>query len=79
MFMGSVIEGSFNIAWGFLEKSGCLRNAEASTNFLVQFIEDQVRAGERRPMMIANRAINAYRSNAPQPAPVERGQVVWIA
>jgi len=66
MFMGSVIEVSFNIAWGFLERSGRLSNEETSTDFLVQFIEDQIRSGERRPMMIANRAIDAHPAKAPQ-------------
>jgi hypothetical protein len=42
MFMGSVIEDSFNIAWGFLEKSGQIRDAETSTNYLVRFIERQI-------------------------------------
>ena len=60
--MVSVIEQSFNIAWDFLARSGELRDAEKSTVFLVRFIGDQIRAGERRPMMIANRAIDAYRS-----------------
>ncbi|MCP3442340.1 hypothetical protein [Bradyrhizobium sp. CCGUVB14] len=79
MFMGSVIEDSFNIAWGFLERSGQLRGAEPSTEFLIRFIEEQIRSGERRPMMIANRAIDAYQSKASHPTSVERGQVVWIA
>lgn len=77
MFMGSVIEDSFNIAWGLLERSGQLSNAETSTDF--RFIEDQIRSGERRPMMIANRAIDAYQGKAPQPVSVESGSVVWIA
>jgi hypothetical protein len=75
----SVVEESFNIAWGFLAKSGELGDAEKSTVFLVRFIREQMRAGESRPMMIANRAIDAYRSRALQPVPVERGQIVWIA
>lgn len=79
MFMGSVIEDSFNIAWGFLERFGQLSNAETSTDFLIRFIEDQIRSGERRPMMIANRAIDAYQGKAPQPVSVESGLVVWIA
>ena len=78
MFMDSVIEDSFNIAWGFLEKSGCIRDAEASTSFLVQYIEGQIRAGERRPLVIANRAIDVYRSDIPQPAPLERGHFLRI-
>ncbi|OKO86176.1 hypothetical protein AC630_03845 [Bradyrhizobium sp. AS23.2] len=79
MYRFSVVEDSFNIDWGFLEKSGELREADASTEFLVRFNEDQIRSGERRPMMIANRTINAYRAKAPPTISVEQGQVVWIA
>ena len=79
MYMGSVIEDAFNIAWGFLERSGELREAEPTTNFLVRFIEDQTRSGERRPMMIGNRAIAAYRAKDFPAAPVREGRVVWIA
>ena len=79
MYRFSVVEESFNIAWGFLEKSGELQETDASTKFLVRFIEDQLRSGERRPMLIANRAINAYRAKAPPTISVEQGRVVWIA
>jgi len=76
MYEFSVVEDSFNIAWGFLEKSGRLQEADASTEFLVRFIEDQIRSGERRPMMIANRAIDAYRAKASPTISVERGQSI---
>lgn len=79
MFMGSAIEVSFNIAWGFLERSGQLSDEETSTDFLIRFIEDQIRSGERRPMMIANRAIDAYQLKALQRVSVENGRFVWIA
>ncbi|MGK7062687.1 hypothetical protein AB4853_40125 [Bradyrhizobium sp. 1050_B9_N1_2] len=78
MFMGSAIEDSFNIAWGFLERSGRLRDEETCTEFLIRFIEEQIRSGERRPMMIANRAIDTYQSIAVEPPLVERGQVLRI-
>lgn len=78
MYMGSMIEDSFNIAWGFLERSGELGEVDACTAFLVRFIEDEIRTGERRPMMIANRAIDAYRSQAPRTASVEKGRSFWI-
>jgi hypothetical protein len=61
MFANSVLEESFNIAWGFLEKAGELGQADASANILLNAIEQQLRAGERRRLMIANRAISAYR------------------
>ncbi|MCP3401963.1 MULTISPECIES: hypothetical protein [unclassified Bradyrhizobium] len=79
MYMGSMIEDSFNIAWSFLERSGELGEADACTGFLVRFIEDQIRAGERRPMMIANRAIVAYQSRALKPKSIEKRRSFWIA
>jgi hypothetical protein len=47
MFTSSVLEESFNIAWGFLEKSGELGQADASANVLLDAIEQQLRTGER--------------------------------
>lgn len=79
MYGFSVIENSFNIAWGFLEKSGELGDSEGATMFLVRFIEDEVRSGERRPLLIANRAIDAYRAKPLPTALVDKGRVIWIA
>jgi hypothetical protein len=79
MFIGSVREDAFNIAWGFLEKSGELGPADASANILLDSIERQIRAGERRKLMLANRAISAYRERVAG-AGVSRGAggVIWI-
>ncbi|MCP3398975.1 hypothetical protein [Bradyrhizobium sp. CCGB20] len=79
MYMGSMIEDSFNIAWGFLERSGELGEVDACTSFLVRFIEEEIRGGERRPMMIVNRAIDAYRAKALRAASVEKARSLWIA
>ncbi|WLA68558.1 hypothetical protein QNN01_18990 [Bradyrhizobium diazoefficiens] len=78
MYRFSVVEDSFSIAWGFLERSGELREADKTTEFLVRFIEDQIRSGERRPMMVANRAIDAYRAKSLPSALLDKGRVVWI-
>jgi hypothetical protein len=79
MFIGSVLEDSFNIAWGFLEKSGELGPADASANILMDSIERQIRTGERRKLMLANRAISAYRERAASAGVCPRtGQVIWI-
>ena len=74
----SVVENSFNIAWGFLEKSGELGDAERSTLFLVGFIRQQMQSGEHRPLLIANRAIDAYRAK-PLPSSVDGGRILWIS
>src|SRR5262249_47553988 len=77
MFTGSAIEESFNIAWGFLEKSGELVQPDASANILLDLIERQIRAGERRKLILANRAIAAFREDVGQIP--RRAEVVWIS
>lgn len=63
MIRVSALEESFDIAWSFLEKSGELREAAESANIILDCIEQQVLAGERRTLMLANRAISAYRAH----------------
>lgn len=57
----SALEGSFDIAWSFLERSGELRGTTESANIIMGSIAQQVRAGEHRKLMLANRAISSYR------------------
>ncbi|UWU88897.1 hypothetical protein [Bradyrhizobium sp. CB1015] len=64
MSIRCTVESAFFIAWSCLEKSGELGPPDASANFLLDAIEAQLRAGERRPLMLANRAIDAYRAAA---------------
>lgn len=58
---GEPIEQSFQIAWSVLEKSGDLRDANWSANFLLDEIISMVKRGERRRLVLSNRAIDAYR------------------
>jgi hypothetical protein len=60
MILVSALEDSFEIAWSFLEKSGELRGAAESANIILDSIEQQLRTGERRKLMLANRAISSY-------------------
>ena len=60
----SVVEDAFFIAWSFLEKSGELGQPDASANLLLDSLQQQIRAGERRKLMLANRAISAYRARS---------------
>jgi hypothetical protein len=56
MILVSALEDSFEIAWSFLEKSGELRGAAESANIILDSIEQQqLRTGERRKLMLANR------------------------
>ncbi|OAF10098.1 hypothetical protein AYJ54_11420 [Bradyrhizobium centrolobii] len=64
MSIRCVVENAFFIAWGFLEKSGELGEPDASANVILDTIEAQLKTGERRQLMLANRAITAYREHA---------------
>ena len=64
MSIRCTVESAFFIAWSFLEKSGELGPTDASANVILDAIEAQLRTGERRQLMLANRAIAAYRAHA---------------
>lgn len=61
MSIRCTVENAFFIAWSFLEKSGELGPPDATANFILDAIESQLRTGERRQLMLANKAIDAYR------------------
>jgi hypothetical protein len=56
-----LIEDSVQIAWDFLERTGELEDAAVASRFLVNDIELMVRRGERRRLLLSNRAIDDYR------------------
>ena len=56
-----LIEQSFQIAWSVLERTGELREPNWSANVLLDEIIAMVRCGERRRLVLSNRAIDAYR------------------
>jgi hypothetical protein len=55
-----VIESSLEIAWEYLERTGELGDAEVASRELLRSIETMVFCGERRRLMLANRAIVEY-------------------
>lgn len=55
-----LIESSIEIAWDYLSRTGELGDATAAGRFLSDTIELMVRRGERRRLMLANKAIAAY-------------------
>ena len=55
-----LIDSSIEIAWDYLERTGELGDAMVAGRFLSDAIELMVRRGERRRLMLANRAITAY-------------------
>ena len=56
-----LIENSIQIAWDYLERTGELGDGIHASRFLSRKIEDMVRRGERRRLLLSNRAIEAYR------------------
>ncbi|QOZ65883.1 hypothetical protein [Bradyrhizobium arachidis] len=56
-----LIERSIQIAWDYLERSGEIADAAEASRFLQKAVDEMVMKGERRALMLANRAIDAYR------------------
>jgi hypothetical protein len=56
-----LIETSVQIAWDYLERTGELGDAAIASRFLVDNIELMVRRGERRRLLLSNKAIDDYR------------------
>jgi hypothetical protein len=54
-------ENSVQIAWDYLERSGELGDACTAGRFLAETIAAMVKRGERRKLMLSNKAIDAYR------------------
>lgn len=58
-----LIDHSIEMAWDFLNRTGELGDPIAAGRFLSDTIELLVRRGERRPLMLANKAIAAYQKS----------------
>ena len=56
-----VMETAIQMAWDYLERSGELGEPEVAARILLDQVERMVRRGELRPLMLSNRAIDAYR------------------
>lgn len=74
MSIRCTVESAFFIAWGFLESSGELGDPDATANVLLDAIEAQLRTGERRQLMLANRAIDAFRKHAAKSRPSQEAR-----
>jgi hypothetical protein len=61
MSLSALLEQSFAIAWDYLEATGELENREVATRFLVDHIDTMIASGERRKLVLSNRAIDAYK------------------
>jgi hypothetical protein len=56
----SIFESSFQMAWDYLEATSELGNPDEAANCLLDSIETMMRHGERRRLVLANKAIVAY-------------------
>jgi len=54
-------EISFQIAWDYLNRSGELGDPDEAARFLLQRIEALLQSGERRRLMLSNKAIDEYK------------------
>jgi hypothetical protein len=56
-----LIERSTEIAWDYLDRTGDLGEPEMAARFLLDTVQQMMREGEHRPLMLSNKAIDAYR------------------
>jgi hypothetical protein len=57
-----LLEQSFDIAWNVLTKSGDLADEESASRFLIGQIQSMMKRGEKRRLLLSNKAIDAYRN-----------------
>jgi hypothetical protein len=55
-----LMEHAIQIAWDYLERTGELGDPEIASRFLMGTVELLVRRGERRRLLLSNKAIDAY-------------------
>lgn len=56
-----LMEESIQIAWDYLERSGDLGDPGVASEVLLDSVAAMVRLGERRKLMLSNRAITDYK------------------
>jgi len=54
-------ETSVRIAWDYLDRTGDLGDPEIASRFLPYAVEQMIQRGERRRLMLSNRAIDSYK------------------
>ena len=55
-----IVAKSLEIAWDYLEGTGELGNPDRAAEHLLDTIEALIRQGERRPLLLSNKAIASY-------------------
>lgn len=64
-----LIKGSVKIARDYLTRTGELENAAEADRFFLRTVDQMIMRGECRKLMLANRAIDAYRRMRPMARP----------
>lgn len=62
----NIVESSLQVAWDFLDRTGEIVDPQETAEFLLRKINSQVFRGERRKLMLSNRAIDAYHREKPR-------------
>ena len=62
-----LIEKSLQIAWDNLDGIGELADKQQTAEFLLRNIQSQMMKGERRMLMLSNRAIESFRGYDARP------------
>ena len=57
----NLMESAIHIAWEYLDRTGELGDPEIAARVLLDAVEGMVREGEKRPLMLSNKAIDAYK------------------
>ncbi len=60
-----LVESSLQIAWDFLGGTGEISDQQQTAEFLLRSIQLQILRGERRTLMLSNRAIEDYYRQQP--------------
>lgn len=56
-----LVESSVQIAWDYLERTGELGSPEVASQVLIETVETMIMRGERRKLLLSNKAIDAYK------------------
>jgi hypothetical protein len=55
-----LMEYAVQIAWDYLERTDQIADGAFASRFLMTTVEDMMRQGERRRLLLSNRAITTY-------------------
>lgn len=55
-----LVENSIQIAWDYLERTGELGDPDVASQVLLDAVEMMILRGERRRLILSNKAIDAY-------------------